>query len=249
MSLLGKVICAAITLVAFNSHAEIKSSVSPEFQNGLHAQYLKYIADKMQMSLDIQPMPFARRIKQFEQGKLDMLVGLIKRKEGHQDFIYLEPGYEKLASSFFVLKENRHKLKNKEDLTDFIVGVTNGSEYFDEFERQQEITRVEVNSLKQKIGLLSKGRIGTFLHYRQSTMAKLLKNDLQDRIVLAEYQPKTHESHHFVITEKSSLFPFKNKLEKIIASGVKNGDFSKIRSDYYKAKQAKTLNEKAQSRA
>lgn len=222
-------------LLAFASDAKIRASVSPEFPNGLHHQYLKYMAAKLGMELDIHPMPLARRIKQFENGKLDILVGLIKRKKNEKKLIYLEPGYEKLPVGFFVLQENRDQLMEEKDLNELIIGVTNGSEFFDRVVKS-EVPIVELNSLSQKIGLLLKQRIGAFVHYRQSTMSKLIKANLDKRVVLAQYQPDIFESHHYVLSKESSLYPIKDKLEQIIRLGLKNGDFQKIRQSYYKNK-------------
>lgn len=237
MSFILRTICCCFVLVASLGYgAEIRTSVSPEFPNGLHSRYLKYLADKMDMEIDVQPMPIARRIKELENGKLDILVGLIKRRNGNKHFIYLSPGYERLTSSFFVLKEKASQLGSSEDLNKLVIGVTNGSEYFSEFEHRSDVVRVEVSSLEQKIGLLLKGRVDSFLHYRQSTLAKLAKSNLLDKVVLADYQPKVHESHHFVITKASQLFKKKEELEQIIEQGVQNGDFQRMRENYYSKK-------------
>lgn len=227
-------VCFAL-FSAFFSHAKIRASVSPEFPDGLHRQYLQYMADKLGMELDIHPMPLARRIRQFENGKLDILVGMIKRKKNEDKHIYLQPGYEQLPVGFFVLQENRDKLVELANLNDLIVGVTNGSEFFNRVTRSN-VTTVELNSLSQKIGLLLKGRIGAFVHYRQSTMSKLINANLEKKIVLAQYQSDVYESHHYVINEDSSLYPVKNKLEQIIMLGLKEGDFKKIRQRYYQNK-------------
>lgn len=222
-------------LQAFEIQAQIRTSVSPEFANGLHSRYLEYIADKLGKELDLQPMPLARRIKQLEDGKLDILVGIIKRLKNKEKLIYLEPSYEKLPASFFVLKEHRHKLVEQQDLSNLIVGVTNGSEYFDRLTRL-DITKVEVNSLQQKIGLLEKDRIDAFLHYRQSTLRKIKSMGLANKITVADYQPQLHVNHHFVIHKNSNLLPLKTKIEQVIKKGVSNGDFLQIRDNYYKNK-------------
>lgn len=193
------------------------------------------MADKLGMELDVHPMPLARRIKQFENGKLDILVGLIKRKRNEDKLIYLEPGYEKLPVGFFVLEQNKAQLTKASDLNDLFIGVTNGSEFFDRVIKSK-VTTVELNSLSQKIGLLLKERISAFVHYRQSTMSKLVATNLDKKIVLAQYQADVFESHHYVISKKSILYPLKDKLEHIIRSGLNNGDFQKIRQSYYQNK-------------
>jgi polar amino acid transport system substrate-binding protein len=43
----------------------IRTSVSEEFIDGLHAKYLRNIAKHMNMPIEIVPMPFAIRIRWF----------------------------------------------------------------------------------------------------------------------------------------------------------------------------------------
>lgn len=189
----------------------------------------------MEMKLDIQPMPFARRLKQLELGKLDLLVAVIEREQQDSNLIYLQPSYEKLASSFFILKQNQHRLTAPSDLQSLVIGITTNAKYFSEFQQIEDLTKLPVTSLEQKIKLLQKGRVGTFIHYEQSTLATLEEMGLSEQIVLADYQPQAYEKHYFVITEQSRLFAAKDKLEAIIAEGVLQGDFNRIRTDHYSA--------------
>lgn len=219
--------------MAVNVSATIKSSVSPEFPNGLHLQYLNYIANKLGVDMDIQPMPFARRLKQLEIGKLDILVAVIKRNDTNSNLVYLTPSYEQLASSFFILKNQKHKLSSVDDIQNLIIATTHNAKYFEEFQNFDEINKISVTSLEQKIKLLQKGRVDTFLHYQSSTQSQLDRMNLSDHIVLADYQPSAYEDHYFVITKLSALYPYKQKLEQIIANGIAQGDFAEIRKNFY----------------
>ena len=219
--------------MAVSGSATIKSSVSPEFPNGLHLQYLNYIANKLGIDIDIQPMPFARRLKQLEIGKLDILVAVIKRNDTNSNLVYLTPSYEQLASSFFILKNQKHKLSSVDDIQNLIIATTHNAKYFEEFQNLDEINKIPVTSLEQKIKLLQKGRVDTFLHYQSSTQSQLDRMNLSDHIVLADCQPSAYEDHYFVITKLSALYPYKQKLEQIIANGIAQGDFAEIRKNFY----------------
>lgn len=230
------VIPTTLLLVAYtnSSFAVIKSSVSPEFVNGLHRQYLTYIANKLGAKLDIQPMPFARRLKQLKVGKLDILVAVIKRnEEAASTLVYLEPSYEQLASSFFILKQHQGLLNNANELQNLIIATTFNAKYFTHLELFERVNKIEVASLEQKIRLLQKKRVDAFLHYLPSALSTLQRMGLTDEIVQSKYQPSTFEDHYFVITEDSPLFGQKKQLEQIIATGIAQGDFAQIRQNYY----------------
>jgi polar amino acid transport system substrate-binding protein len=209
------------------------SSVSPEFPNGLHAKYLRYIADKMAMELDIMPMPFARRIRALRQGKIDLMVGMQKENASSDDIIYILPAYEKLRHSFFVLQNSQQKLTRFEDLNEMTIGVTIHAKYYKHFQEQQNLALIAVSTLKQKVDLLLKGRIDTFIHYQESTEPYLKKHDLDNKVILASYQPTENHEYYVTISEKSRLFPYQEKLRSILEKALENGDFEQIRNAHY----------------
>ena len=65
--------------ISFHCLAEekiIKAAVAEGFIDGLHSKYLKYIADKLSLPISTTTIPFARRLKEIELGRLDIIVGL-----------------------------------------------------------------------------------------------------------------------------------------------------------------------------
>lgn len=211
----------------------IYSSVSQEFPQGLHAKYLHYIANKLDMTLDVAPMPFARRLQALRNGSIDIMVGMQRENSYQDEIIYIYPAYEKLRHTFFVLKDNQAKLASLNDLRDLNIGVTIHAKYYKKFQQQQDLRVVPVSSLKQKIELLLKGRIDTFIHYQESTEPLLIKQQLSDKIVLAAYQPTEFNQYFVTISQKSRLLPYQNKLSAIIKHATENGDFELIRRQHY----------------
>lgn len=68
------------------------------------------------------------------------------------------------------------------------IGVTINARYFTKFNQEKaEISMVPVTSLKQKIGLLQKGRIDTFIHFQESVLPTLRSMGLEQEIVLADF--------------------------------------------------------------
>lgn len=90
----------------------IRAAVAEEFRHGLHSKYLKYFAEKLNMTLELSTMPFARRLLQIEHGQLDLIVGIQKTDERQDEFIYIMPHYESLSYRIFTLQENHQSIKN-----------------------------------------------------------------------------------------------------------------------------------------
>lgn len=211
----------------------LRSSVSPEFPDGLHAKYLRFIATKMDMELDIVPMPFARRIVALQNGQIDLMVGMQRENSTSDAIIYIYPSYEKLRHTFFVLASGKNQLTSFDDLTRLKIGVTIHAKYYRHFQEQEGLALISVTSLKQKVELLLKGRIDTFIHYQESTQPLLTQRQLTDVVVMAPYQPTEHNEYYVTISEKSRLFPYQEKLHRIIKTAVENKDFVNIREAHY----------------
>ncbi|NCP66395.1 MAG: transporter substrate-binding domain-containing protein [Paraglaciecola sp.] len=211
----------------------IRSSVSPEFPDGLHAKYLRYIAEQMQLKIDIVPMPFARRIVALTSGQIDIMVGMQRENDQEDKVIYLFPSYETLRHSFFIMKDRGIQLNDFADLSKLNIGVTIHAKYYQRFHDQADLALISVSTLEQKVNLLSKGRIDTFIHYEHSAVAYLQHHNLQDTIVLAPYQPTEYNEYFVTISAQSQLFPYQEKLQAIIRAGHDNGDFARIRAQHY----------------
>tara|TARA_R110000868_G_scaffold127937_1_gene335827 strand:+ start:3602 stop:4342 length:741 start_codon:yes stop_codon:yes gene_type:complete len=239
VGLLREILLLVVLLLAFSfpSYAKnvLYSSVSPEFPQGLHAKYLQFIADKMNMELDIVPMPFARRVLALQSGKIDLMVGMQgqEQQQNLDDIIYIYPAYEQLRHTFFVLALNQTKLDDFNDLLDLNIGVTIQVKYYDRFEHQQGLQLIAVSTLKQKIELLLKGRIDTFIHYQEGAEPFIKQMQLDDKVVMADYQPAEYNQYHVVISKKSRLYPYQETLQKVIKTAVENDDFIKIRAAHY----------------
>ena len=158
----------------------IRSAVSPDFIDGLHSKYLHYIANAMNMQLNITPLSVARRLRALEHGELDLLVGLQKSENNTAGIVFIEPAYQIQASTFFIRKTDAKRLNNYQDLSTLRIAITDQVSYFDKFDNDQQLAKVTVDSLEQKIKLLVNRRVDAFIHNKDSTAATLKSLALQE---------------------------------------------------------------------
>jgi polar amino acid transport system substrate-binding protein len=211
----------------------IRTSVPEEFVNGLHAKYLKNIARHMNMEIEIIPMPFARRLRELRQGNLDLLVGLQREDNKQDEVVYIKPSYEKLRHTFFVSKKNIDKLQRFSDLKNMYIGVTRHAKYFKQFNQESGLIMMPVTTLRQKIALLMKGRINTFIHYQESALPLITDMGLQNEIVLADYQPIEVNKYYVAISQNSPLINKKHLFETAVRDAIAHHEFATIRRNHY----------------
>lgn len=230
--------CLASLFLAFASSAhqlkEIKSAVAPEFVDGLHAKYLTYIADKLGMSLVINKMPFARRLQEMRTGGIDIMVGLVKTDDREDEFYYLKPSYESLSFKLYTLKGKESTIGTYADLAAQVVGINRHSVYFDEFNQDTSIVKVNATGLENNIQLLLKNRVDVFIHYEQSTQPTLERLGLTEVIVPTAFQVDNLVEHYITISKKSPLVNYRQEIEKVIVDGIANNDFLEIRLAHYR---------------
>lgn len=228
-------ILISISVVAADKPT-IRSGVPPEFPNGLYSKYLEYIAKEMECNLELIPMPFARRVRSMRSGEIDIMAGMQQTEAQEDEFIYLKPSYESLRHTLFVNKKDKDKLKKFDDLLELTIGVTANARYFERFNEQTDLAMVPVSSLMQKIGLLQKGRINTFIHFQESALPTLEKLALDQDIIIADFQTTERNLYYFTLSKNSPLLPYRERLEDVIRIGVELGDFALIRKQHYGGK-------------
>jgi ABC-type amino acid transport substrate-binding protein len=211
----------------------INAAVADGFTDGLHSKYLKYIADKLSMPISITTIPLARRLKEIEIGRLDIIVGLQHTAAREDEFVYINPSYESLSYRFYSLTKNSHKYKNYNDLHGKLIAVNRHSKYFKLFDEDNQINKLETKSLEQNIRLVLRGRTDLFIHYEESTLPKLIELGVDKQISKTPNQPSHAIKHFIAISKYSHLVRRKSELQNIVYNGIKNNDFMRIRQEHY----------------
>ena len=211
----------------------IRSSVSPEFRNGLQEKYLQYLADKLSMDLKIYPMPYSRRIRALKKGEIDIMVGISSSLQESNEIYKLSPAYEQIQSQYFVRNEDASNFSKEEDLQQLVVGMTiNKQETYKKLEQEHEET-VYVSTLEQKVELLVLGRIDAFLHFKQSAQRLIEQKGLKDKIRVLPFQGGVKDHYHFGISTQSPFYQHREMFEAVIKQGVESQDFQRIRMAHY----------------
>ncbi len=228
-------VCASfVTLGDENQAPKIyRTAVSPEFANGLHKKYLEFLASKLNVQFEYELLPFGRRLRDLESGKLDILVGLQRNPDSVDKLFYLTPHYENLTHIVFIRKGEEIRWTKDYPLAGRNVAVTILGRYFPELVDSEGPNLVRVNSLEQKIQLLSLGRVDAFIHFRDSTLVRLKALSLDENIVEAPVQPSEERKYYFVLSRQSSLIKRANELELSIKDAKEGGEFQRIREKHY----------------
>lgn len=220
------------------SEEKIVSAVSTDFPEGLHTQIVHYLAEHLNADTDISLMPYARRLIELDSGDLNLMVGVSNTAPIGEHVIRLLPAYESLSIAIFVLAGREHEFNTMQAIQQHSIAITRYSSRQTILSSMAEENIVPARSLEQKIDMLLKHRVDSFLHVKQSTVLVLEQLGMTDNIVLADFQPPKEYEQHIAINKDSWLYAHKDKLENIIKAGIANGDFAELRKRYYAQKRS-----------
>ena len=197
---------------------------------GENIEVAKLLAKKLKQDITFIRCPIARCLSLIEKGQADMMLSLKKTKARQEYMTYLTPPFkiQHFPLRFYVLQERDLKISKFEDLTSLSVGVVRGAAYFDRFDRDNSINKIEVTEHGQLIQMLLKNRIDTFLE-REETIIPLIETQVyQSKIALASYQFDKSVDSYIAISKKSPFHKDIAQISKQLTLMVKNGEIQQL---------------------
>lgn len=85
--------------------------------SGIDIEFLQMLTGQMGLETTFVVAPFKRGLLMMEQGKLDIMTGLLKRPEREDYIDFIDPPYKTTSNkTFYVLKGRGHFINNYEEL-------------------------------------------------------------------------------------------------------------------------------------
>ena len=191
---------------------------------GEYIEIAKLLANSVQLNIIFIRCPFVRCLSMVQHGQADMIFGLKKLPEREKSLIFLNPPYmiQHNPLRFFTLSSSQISISRFEDLNKLTIGVLRGAKYYDLFDSNNKIAKVEVTSREQLVSMLLKGHIDTFISREESIIPLLPINEYKQKISLAYYQYKQSDNSYIAISKYSEISEMANVLSYYLALHLKN---------------------------
>jgi ABC-type amino acid transport substrate-binding protein len=188
------------------------------------------LAESINLKPTFIPCPFARCLSMVQQGEADMILSLKKLPERENDLIFLHPSYmtQHDPLRFFTLASRKITINDFVDLNDLIVGTLRGARYFDAFDQNKTITKVELTSHKQLVQMLLHNRIDAFIDRENSILAFSPLENVQQKFSLANYQHNTAINAYIAISKHSNIKHYEERLSKALQKLITNNTINNI---------------------
>ena len=213
-----------------------RSAVSAEHADGIVRHIIEALAQRLQMRVDIELAPFARRLKWMESGKLDIMGGLLKRPEREAYIYYVVPPYVDINRKiFYVRKGEEDRIRCYEDLYGRVIGTKIRSLYFPRFDTDPNLVKEAVGNVEQNFRKLLSGRIDAVIYSNRSGGMVIETMGIADRIGVAPYAYTASNPVYIGISRRSPLMAKRTQIEAAVRHMVESGEMAELIERYHRA--------------
>jgi len=151
--------------------------------------------------------PFARCLNMMKTGDVDLIMGIRKTPERSQYIEFLEKPFDTQSYPvrFFIHQDSQLKIDNYEDLNKLIIGTLRDVSYFDKFDNDTTLKKVEAVHYRHLIQLVLKGRIDTFPEREESITPWIKHDNSLNKLKLARFQSNKAVNSYMGLSKKSPL--------------------------------------------
>ena len=192
------------------------------------------IAKVLAESLNLEPIfihcPFARCLAMVKNGHADMIFGLRRFPEREINLTFISPPYviQYYPLRFFTLKSANKSITKFSDLQNLTVGTLRGATYFDQFDKNTQIKKIEVTTREQLVNMLLKNRFDTFLDREESIEPLLSQEEYNKKFSLAKFQYDKADATYIAISKLSRINNFTKELKQQLTKLIADGTIGKI---------------------
>ncbi|HOP31030.1 MAG TPA: transporter substrate-binding domain-containing protein [Spirochaetota bacterium] len=210
----------------------IADSSSPGGFKGLDIEILNEISEKLNIKIQVRRSPWARSLENIKTGNSDIITGVAYTDERAEFIDYIEPSYYSVNPVFYVQKGKGHLIKNYNDLYSYSIGYSIKSAYFEPFNSDRKLKKVELSTEAQLIRMLVLGRVDVIIGTNPNLAYDLLQSGNSSKAEPVFYTPPKKTRLYIGLSKKSQLKGRKKEIEKVLKDMIKNKKIKKIMTEY-----------------
>ena len=210
----------------------IEDKESPRGFKGLDIEILNEISKKLNIKIQIKRSPWARSLANLKSGDSDIITGVAYTEERAEYINYAEPSYYSVNPVFYVKKGRGHLIKNYSDLYSYSIGHSIKSAYFEPFNSDTKLKKVELSSETHLIKMLMLGRVDAIIGTEPNISYDLIKSGLRNKAERAFYKPDKQTKLYIGISKKSPLSSRMKEIEMVIKDMLNDKKIDKLMKRY-----------------
>lgn len=199
---------------------------------GLVVALLDDISKRMGFKVKFVEVSFHRGLYMLDNGDVDIMPGLFKRKDREEKYLYVETPYRYERTSFLVLRDGP-KIDSYEDLRGLTIGTLEEVKYFNRFDSDDTLIKKPVLSDKLNMRKLMEGRIDCLILAGEVAKQNIAMAGGEKSIVQAAFQPRKNDGVYLVFSRRSPNKDLVEGLNKTLSAMDKKGELNRLYQRYF----------------
>lgn len=205
-------------------------------ENGAISGPLKDVLDeavaKMGVTLAWENVPFPRSVQDLQSGK-DVIVPRVRRTADREPYItFLGPIAVQKRKVYFLAPNGKASVSKYEDLAGLTVGIKRGTAYFDRFDADKTLKKVESSDDGSLVNMLSAGRFDVIATVDKPALDATLKALNVTNVAYAPYQQAIDGENYYGMAKNSGLAKRAAELDGILKNMAASGRVAAIYGKY-----------------
>jgi polar amino acid transport system substrate-binding protein len=213
----------------------IGAGSSTDAISGIDVDVAQEIAQQLNLKISFVRCTWERCLELMKSGEVDLLSSAYKKTDREQFMLYLDRPYlGSLPIAFYSLKSGNYKVKNYEDIYQFgRVGVLQGASYFERFDQDTQVKKIEVPSQEQLFPMLLAGHLDVIAGYVPTENYHIYVNGYGSQIVRSEFINQEPVSVYMTVSKKSFLAGQITRINQINDQLLDQGIITRVVNSYY----------------
>jgi len=177
--------------------------------------------------------PFQKSYTLLKRGKIDILPRVIKTKERQEDAKFFSAiGYQIKDIVFAVKKGHENDIQKFEDLQKYRICTKRGTAYFDQYNDNRTIYKVNCVDDADLTRKFSRGRCDAAIILDVKSFEKVMKLTKEDDFAYAKYLYSNKIGNHFAMSLKSKHLLLFDKIDNTLKKMNDSDEITKIYQKY-----------------
>jgi len=210
----------------------IEDESAPQKFSGIDIDIMRLVAAELGIEVEIQRHPWGRSLEMLKNGQVDMITGVAFSKERTEFLAYVSTPYASVQPVFYIRKGSAASVKSYNDLYGKSIGQSTSSIYFQPYDTDVKLNKVNLSTEEQIIRMLALGRIDLAIGTDPNLAWDIARLGLRDAVEHTSYVPPVKTDLYIAFSKKSSAIELLSAIDAVITKMKAAGTIDAIIAKY-----------------
>jgi polar amino acid transport system substrate-binding protein len=199
---------------------------------GIDVELVEKLEKELGITIEIQRHPWGRALEMLRNGQADFCTGAAWTAERVGFMEYVPTSYFTVQPVFYAKKGKAGSVKCYADLHGKTIGQSMDSFYFEPYNSDSSLRKLQLTTEKQILQMLSLGRIDLGIGTEPNISWDVKNQGLSGILERVNWKPPEHTDLFFAFSKKSRFVSLVPRFDTAIRDLLNNGSIEKIAENY-----------------